>query len=289
MTPVAELSDYELRPRELAALERRWVRVVYIVGDVDTGKSTLAATLAEHLSRRARTALVDLDAGQASVGLPTTFAWRLCAQKGSGKPGGMFFTGTTSPTGHFDLAVAGAAAMVSDARRAAGQVVVDTCGLARGTAGMRLHHTTIDAVRADAVVAIEREGELSGLLDPLERAGRPLVVRTSVPKATQKRSRATRRSYRCAKFRDYFAAACELTFSLDQVGVLRPRPDPVGRIASLRDSSGRDIALGIVRAVSASSATITVVTPYRGRKKVRAVVLGSMRIARNGRQLARNV
>ncbi len=285
---MASLDDYGLGRRELTALERPSVRVAYIVGDVGTGKSTLAAAVARHLSRRGRTALVDLDAGQASVGLPTTFAWRTWGRRAA-KPGGMYFTGTTSPTGHFDIAIAGAAAMVSEARDAAAKIVVDTCGLARGPAGIRLHHTTIDAVRPDAVLAIQRGDELAGLLEPLRRMRRPVVIDASVPEGVCKRSRATRRSYRRERFGAYFARARERVFGLDEVGLLRPRRDPVGRIASLRNEAGRDVALGIVRAVGKSSGTITVLTPLPARTRVAAVVLGSMRIARDGRQLARDV
>lgn len=286
---MAQPGDYGLSAGQIALLERRATRTVYIIGDSDTGKSTLAAALAAHLARKFKTALVDLDAGQASIGLPTTFAWRMCGRGGRVRTDGMYFTGTTSPSGYFEIAVGGAAAMVAEAREHAAKAVIDTCGLACGLAGMQLHHATIDAVRPDAVVALEREGELSPLVEPFVRSGRPLVIRASVPDGVRRRSRAARRSYRRGKFRAYFKRAREVTLSLEKVGVLRPRPDPVGRIASLRDGAGRDIALAIVRGVDEAAQTMTVLSPVPGRTAVRAVVLGSMRIARDGRQLARNV
>lgn len=286
---MAELADYGLGNREIAALGRRRVRTIYIIGDSDTGKSTLAATLAAQLARSVATACVNLDAGQASIGLPTTFAWRMQGGRRERRPDGMYFTGTTSPSGHFDIAVAGAVAMVSEARKRADTAVVDTCGLARGAAGMRLHHTTIDAVRPDAVIVIERRGELACLIDPLARLTRPLVIRASAPDCIRKRSRAERRSYRRERFRAYFAPAREIVLSLDVVGVLRSKPDPVGRIASLRDATGRDVALAIVRRADPAAGTITVLTPAPKRVPVRAVVLGLMRIARDGRQLARDI
>jgi len=281
-----ELAAYGLGEREIAALTRRTTRTVYIIGDSDTGKTTLAAAVARRLARTRRTALVDLDAGQATLGLPTTFGWKLCGARRAGE--GMYFVGTTSPTGYFDLWVEGAAELVGRARRRARTVVIDTCGLARGPEGRRLHERIADAVRPDVVVAIEREGELAELLDGLGRAGRR-VIRASVPAGVRRRSRARRRSYRCARFRAYFQGGRELCLSLDDVAVVRPRPDPVGRIASLRDEAGVDAALGIVRKVDSARGTITLWTPLRRRTAVRAVVLGSMRIARDGRQLARNI
>ena len=126
------------------------------------------------------------------------------------KPDGLYFVGTTSPTGAYELVVAGAAALVAEARGAAEKVVIDTCGRACGAAGRELHHVTIDAIRPDATVAIQRGDELSELIGPFEAADRPLVLHATPPEKAQARSRATRRSYRRAKFCDYFRAAREL-------------------------------------------------------------------------------
>ncbi len=280
------MNDYGLRRREVALLAGRHVGAIYVIGDADTGKTTLAGAVAEMLRPNFATAMVDLDAGQASIGLPTTFGWKM---SGSSKPAGLYFTGTTSPVGHFDQSIAGAAALVAEARARAAKVVIDTCGLARGELGRKLHHATVEAVRPDVVVAIERSGELSDLLEPLIRAGWPLVVRASVPAQVVRRSPAKRRIYRRDKFRAYFERARELRLNLGEVGVLRPRPDPVGRIAALRDRRGRDVALAIVRKYSPRAGAITVLSPVQRRGAVRAIGLGSMRIARDGRQLAERV
>ncbi len=51
----------------------------------------------------------------------------------------------------------------------------------------------------------------------------------------------------------------------------------------------RDVALAIVRKVDFPKGTITLLSPVPSRTMISAIVLGSMRIAQNGRQLARNV
>jgi len=283
------LADYGLGREEIALITRRSVRRVYVIGDTDTGKTTLADAIAKYLTPKFSTAAVDLDAGQASIGLPTTFGWQMLRPRGGHKPDGLFFTGSTSPTGHLGEWLAGAARMAGEASERAAKVVIDTCGLACGEAGRELHHATVEVIRPGLVVAIERRDELSELLAPFLRSGRPRVIRASAPAQVRTRSRATRRSYRCGKLRAYFEHARQLRFSLDEVGILRPRPDPAGRLASLRDESGRDVALAIVQKYDSPKGTVTVLTPARRRARVRAIVLGSMRIARDGRQLARNV
>ena len=284
---MACLADFGIGAREAAVLSGRGARTIYVIGDSDTGKTTLAGVIVRLLAAKFKTAAVDLDAGQATIGLPTTFAWKMAGKRG--KPDGMYFAGTTSPTGYLDRWLIGAASLVGQARGRARKVVVDSCGLACGAAGRELHHATVDAVRPDVVVAIERGGELAGLLGPFVRSGWPRVVRASVPARIRKRSRAERRSYRCGKFRAYFERARELRLDLAEVAVLREVWDPAGRLASLRDGSGRDVALGIVQKFDSPRGTITVLSPVPRRVAVRAVVLGSMRIARDGRQLARNV
>lgn len=288
---MASLGDYGLGERELRLFRRRGVHVIYIIGDTDTGKTTLAGVVAEALAARFRTALVDLDAGQATIGPPTTLGWRMVSRTGGGaaEPDGLYFTGTTSPAGHLEQWVIGAATLVGEARRRATKVVIDACGLARGEAGRQLHHATVEVVGPDVIVAIERSGELGELVEPFLRAGRPLVVSAAVPAMARTRSRGARRSYRCAKFRAYFERAVPVQLRLDEVGVLRPRQDPVGRIASLRGADGRDVALGIVQKYDVPRGTVTVLSPLAAGTLVRAVVLGSMRIARDGRQLGWNV
>lgn len=284
---MAGLADYGISAEMERRLAARGRRTLYIVGDTDTGKTTLAAALAVRLAAAGRIAAVDLDAGQATLGLPTTYAWRLC---GTGpQPDGLFFLGSTSPSGRLDLAVAGAANTTRAARARAGKVVVDSCGLALGSAGREFHHAVIDAVRPDLVIAIQRGGELAGLLEPLERGGWPEVLRVAAPGGVVRRSRAIRRSYRARRFREYFKTAVETPLDLQRVGLLCPRADPVGRIASLRDRTGRDMALAIVRAIDPAGKTMTVLTPWPKAGAVRSVVLGAMRIARDGRQLARDV
>lgn len=279
------LDEYGLNAAALDAVRAEDARRIYVLGDVDTGKSTLAAGLAERLSGDARTAEVDLDAGQARIALPTTFGWRMA---GAEEHAGMYFTGDTSPAGGFDRSVAGAAVVVGEASRHADKVVIDTCGLAKGAAGRRLHHATIDAVRADVVIGIQRGDELESLLRPFDHGRRPRPVRARVPDAVRPRSPSVRRSYRARRFRAYFEGAEEMRLPFAEVGLMRFRRPPVGRIASLRDRCGRDVALAIVRAYDSPRGTITVLTPRPDPAEVGCVVFGSLRIARDGRQLERD-
>ena len=287
---VPTFAAYGLGRRERAIFERKGVSLIYIVGDSDSGKTTLAKLIASHLSARHKTALVDLDAGQAAVGLPTAFAWALMTRTGRvGKMRGMYFTGITSPIGRFSESVDGAATLVAEARKRAKKIVVDTCGLAAGEMGRELHHPTIEEIRPDVIVAIESDDGLDSVLDPFELGGWPIVIRVPVPDAVKKRSPGRRRSYRAARLGEYFKNATEMELSLKRVVIIREKADAADRIASLRNSKGRDIALAIVSELNRRRGKAVVFTPLSDASDVRFIVLGSMKIARDGTQLAWNV
>lgn len=284
------LADYGIVRRERAILDRKGVSLIYIIGNTDTGKTTLANLIASHLSVRHKTALVDLDAGQAAIGLPATFGWAMMTARGRvGKVRGMYFTGITSPVGYFEESVAGATALVAEARRRAQKIVVDTCGVAEGAYGRELHYPTVEKIRPDVVIAIENAHELDSVIESFEEGGWPIVIRVDAPERVKRRSPTRRRSYRAERFRKYFENAGELKLSLDSVGIVNERADAVDRIASLRNSKGRDIALAIIVEFNRGKGKAVVFTPLADTSKVQFIVMGSMKVARDGTQLAWNV
>ncbi len=50
-------------------------RSIMLLGEADTGKTTLAEGLGAFLSKDFRTAAVDLDMGQSRIGPPATVGW----------------------------------------------------------------------------------------------------------------------------------------------------------------------------------------------------------------------
>lgn len=109
---------------------------ILIVGDSDTGKSTLARYLFRRLAQQGRrAAYLDLDVGQSTLGLPTTLNVGLMARAGDEEfppagEGASFFVGATSPRGHMLPTVVGAHHLREWGRRQGAEAtVVDTTGL----------------------------------------------------------------------------------------------------------------------------------------------------------------
>ena len=194
---------------------RRRHRKILVIGAADRGKSSYCSFLAHTLCATAATvAFVDADIGQKDVGPPATLS---LAYVEAAKPlvqarlAGLYFIGSVSPVGYFLPIVVGARRLVDAAR--ATFVIVNTTGLVHG-GGRLLTSFQIESLQPDCIVALEQHQEL----DPIVTAYRHLqVLRLRSSPLAAPKSREARRAARERAFRDYFAAARELTLELDRL------------------------------------------------------------------------
>ncbi len=160
----------------IAALAARPGRV-FVVGGVDSGKTTFARRLATagvaagHVS-----AIVDADLGQSTIGPPGTVALKIVREASDLEPAGLggfdalSFVGAMSPRQHFLPLVTGTAKLVMRAiEMGAKLIVVDTSGLIDGVAGQKLKLTKAELCRPHHVVSLQRGGELEPINGVLER------------------------------------------------------------------------------------------------------------------------
>jgi polynucleotide 5'-kinase involved in rRNA processing len=91
--------------------------VVYLLGAIDTGKSTLCRFLVEELSQETVSAFLDCDTGQSTIGPPGTVGLALY-RDGNRDPfrTALRFVGSTSPSGHLIQEMAGASRLLQLAR-----------------------------------------------------------------------------------------------------------------------------------------------------------------------------
>ncbi|ADY00460.1 GTPase or GTP-binding protein [Vulcanisaeta moutnovskia 768-28] len=133
--------------------------IALIVGDIDSGKTTLTTYLLnKHVIRGLSTCVIDADVGQSSigppgviglscVGLPTPTLEDLHMMSG-------FFIGCNSPSQCIGRFIGGVSTMVREAfSRTPGLVLVDMPGWV-GDGGIELIRNVVDAVGADYVVSI---------------------------------------------------------------------------------------------------------------------------------------
>ena len=255
-------------------------RLTLLVGDVDTGKTSLATFLANGLLARGfQVGVVDADLGQSEIGPPTTIGLgrvtRALACLGEADVAGLSFVGSTSPQGHVGATVAGTRRM---ADRAAGarfeRVIVDTSGLIGGELGRILKRRKIELLDPDLVICLERGEECEPILRPYTGRGRPEILRLPVAGHVRRRSAAERRRHREAALDAYFLGAAHLRLALpglafrlmsDRADRASPdgRDDLEGALVGLDDVGGDTLGLGAIRSVDFADRALVVDTPVR--------------------------
>jgi len=264
------------------ALARALDGVVMIVGAGGSGKTHFARWLVAHAGKRA--ALVSADIGQPSVGVPACLG--LALRRPWTAPAAMWFVGDVAFGGHLLPVVVGTARLVAHAQEAgASLVVVDTSGLVAGALGRLLKWHKALAIGARHVVALERADELEALRAPLGRLA--TVHRVPPVDVARERSRAERRAWREARFREHLRDAGIHRFDRDRVlgtdwsaGLPPGRDVPTRTLAGLLDRDGFCRCVGVVDAVRAR--TIDVATRCDDPGAVAWVQLGSLRVDERG-------
>ena len=148
---------------------------IFVVGGVDTGKTTFARSVARAGVEAGHVAaIVDADVGQATIGPPTTVGLSIARSQADldvdAPPDAMSFVGALSPRGQFLSLVAGTARLVMGAiEMGARLIVVDTSGLIGGVAGQVLKLTKAELCRPHHIVALARGGELEPVVGTLRR------------------------------------------------------------------------------------------------------------------------
>ncbi len=198
---------------------------LFLIGATDSGKSTLAAVLANesHAAGR-KVAVVDADMGQSSIGPPACVGMALVERQiGSLEelsPTAIDFVGASSPVGHLLQAATSAAAMAQVAQEAgADTLIVDTTGLVSGGIARALKGAKIRLLDPEVIIALQTENEIEHLVAPYRVRTRPRVLVLPVSKAVKPRSREQRVANRQLKFAAYFTGARQTELSWNKAPV----------------------------------------------------------------------
>jgi polynucleotide 5'-kinase involved in rRNA processing len=149
----------------------------------------------------------------------------------------------------------------------------------------------MDLLRPDMVLALERSGELSHILDAFRFHRRPKISRLAVPDTVKTKAVSRRSLYRFEKIKRYFSHTRTVEVSVDDVGVRstrEPRRQPPGfslqglknRVVSFRDEQNRDVALGIVEAIRSRENKLLIRTPMGADSRFSTIVIGKARLDR---------
>ena len=255
-----------------------------IIGETDSGKSSLARYLLERLvAEKVRVSLVDSDIGQSALGLPGTISMKIF--RGEDDLEGfsfekMSFVGTASPAKNITSMIKVTKSMTDLCRKSSEIVLVDTTGLVSGSAGRALKIGKIRAVGPEHVIAVERGDELGHILSLIENTNLHKLRASGMAKT---RSSSERFHYRRDKLSDYFSRGCaDLLLNKDEVKFscslgpagLKDCGTSEGALVGL-NHKGDTLALGVVTEITPGSVSFR--APVKSLKDIDEVVFGDMK------------
>ena len=245
----------------------QWRGLIMLIGGADVGKSTLARYLCQEFLRAGvRTAYLDGDPGQSTLGPPATMSLGMLELKDEGvvRCGKIWraFIGSISPRGHMLQMLVAASKLVPIARSEGAEAIIyDTTGFVDRTAGgLNLKWAKISLLRPKIVVALQRRDELETLLTPLRYGRRTSVITLEPSPYVQPRDLDARRAHRAASFARYFGQPAEHILDISQLAVFPPIPFTYNQLLALEDRAGFVRGLGILREVRPAG-SLTILAP----------------------------
>jgi polynucleotide 5'-kinase involved in rRNA processing len=256
--------------------------LIMIIGQTDTGKSTLAHYLfrqiLSHNSGKQCIAYLDGDPGQTTHGPPTTITLVLDGT-GSVEPRIIrSFIGSTTPHGHMLPMLTGSSRLVQAAAEAGAKTILfDTSGMIDSqSGGLSLKIAKIDLLQPKIVIAIQQDLELEALVQPLQKSGRTRVIVLPPSHAVNRKNQALRKANRQRQFSRHFAGSRIISIPWKEKAVLPPARFTSRRLLAFEDFQGFVLSMGIVIEANPPAREISVFTPLVSTEEVRVVRLGDM-------------
>ncbi len=157
---------------EAAQVVQRQGGVTVVVGDVDSGKSSLCTFLANVcVESGLRVGIVDADVGQADIGPPTTISSARVSQPILSmlelEPENSFFVGDTSPTSVPDKLIRLLVKLEKSLTRSSDVVILNTDGWIGDPPALRFKEELVHQTQPDIVLGLSRAEEIDPLLNIL--------------------------------------------------------------------------------------------------------------------------
>lgn len=206
---------------EAADIVKRQRGVCVIIGEVDSGKSSLCTFLANKcLEDEGRVGVVDADVGQADIGPPTTLSSSVVKAPiiGLHKIAAdlSFFIGDTSPSSVPDKVVASATRLKKSIANMADIVIVNTDGWLAEFNALRHKALLLDEIQPDLVLGLGRSYET---VDPLLERVKIASLRLPSSSFARARSKEERKKSREAGYRRFLEGSHK--FGINQETRLR--------------------------------------------------------------------
>ena len=273
--------------RDAAEALRHSRGLAVILGDVDSGKSTLCTYLANTcLGHGGQTSIIDGDVGQADIGPPTTTSSSTVTKHIINlqelRPERSYFIGDTSPSSTPDKLVQSITHLRDKISTGSGIIILNTDGWVREDEAVEHKRQLLDSLRPDLVLALSLDHELDHILELQNRPTLPLEASSfALTRTREERKKAREEGYRRflknPKHMDLRLNTIKLRMfnapqqqRLDQITPYR------GTITGLLDENGELLSIGRIERIGNGIVRITTSTEETPRTvELGAVVLST--------------
>ena len=230
--------------------------VVMLLGAPDTGKTDFARRLlATGLAAGRTVAYVDADTDQTTCGPPTCTGMKLVRSQADlddlSLADRLHFVGSVGKEGVMLQQVVATAALADAARLEADLTVVDTTSTVAGVIGQTLKYHTMELIRPDVVIGLQRGAELEPIIGMLRRFFSADVETAPVHPDVLTASPDSRRAHRAKRLATAFAEPLQRWRVRETVfaptlpaGLDHAKLD--GVLVGLQDGEGRCLGLGVL-------------------------------------------
>ncbi|HZY46761.1 MAG TPA: Clp1/GlmU family protein, partial [Candidatus Bathyarchaeia archaeon] len=273
--------------QEAAGTISRPKGLAVVLGDVDSGKSTLCTYLANScLDRKIQPSIIDGDVGQADIGPPATTSSSTVSKHIFSlhelTPERSYFIGDTSPSLVPDKHVQSIVRLDQDISKKNGITIVNTDGWLREDAAIEHKLTLLEKLRPSLVLGLGPNNELDHIIDAQQYPN----LKLDASNYALTRTREQRKGAREEGYRKFLRNARNLDVKLSAIK-LRMFKDPSqeridqtnshkGLLAGLLDEEGALLSIG--RIIHIANGTIRVTTTIDETPKIvelGAVILSS--------------
>jgi len=246
--------------RDAAGVLVRTRGLAVILGDVDSGKSTLSTFLANTcLDHRVQTSVIDGDVGQADIGPPTTTSSstvnKHIVNLQELRPERSYFVGDTSPSSIPDKLVQSITHLKDKIPTRSEITILNTDGWVREDEAVEHKLKLLDRLRPDLVLALGLDHELDHILELQKR----LTLRLESSSFARRRTREERKKAREEGYRRFLKNPIRLDLRLNTIKLRmfnapkQQRLDQTsmhkGTIVGLLDVKGELLSIGRIERI----------------------------------------
>ncbi len=280
---------------EAAQIVQRQQGLTVIVGEVDSGKSSLCTFIANSCIQNGLTVgVIDGDVGQADIGPPTTVSsarlsepvWSLQQLKQENT----FFVGDTSPSSVPDKLIRSLVYLKEDLADSTDIVIINTDGWIGDSAAIRFKDELLHETRPDLVIGIGGEE-----IEPLLRVISSSTVKLSSSSHARTRSKEERKSAREAGYRRFLLGSKTVRvgqentrlgmFDQPEQSILQWDRRFRGFLAGLLGADQRLLGIGRIREMTDGNALVET----RAAEQPKFLEIGNLKLSSNYEEIGYGV